>query len=238
MFAHLREEIAVVFERDPAARTTWEVITCYPGFHALLLHRAAHRLWGLGAQMACAFPLPSVALADRHRDPSRRADRPPLLHRSRHGRGDRRDRRDRRRLHALPRRHARRHVLEQGQAPSRRSATASSSAPAPRSSGPIIDRRRREDRLQRRRGEGSAGGRDRDRHSRAHRRSAGHAQAGRFAAYAVVRDLNDPLGKAIHELIGPQRRQRPAHRADPRGAAGGSAGKSSGRRAQARTRTI
>ena len=45
MFGHLREDIAVVFERDPAARTTWEVFTCYPGFHALLLHRAAHRLW-------------------------------------------------------------------------------------------------------------------------------------------------------------------------------------------------
>ena len=46
MFDHLREDIAVVFERDPAARTKWEVFTCYPGLHALLLHRAAHRLWG------------------------------------------------------------------------------------------------------------------------------------------------------------------------------------------------
>jgi len=45
MFDHLREDIAVVFERDPAARTSWEVFTCYPGFHALLMHRAAHRLW-------------------------------------------------------------------------------------------------------------------------------------------------------------------------------------------------
>jgi serine O-acetyltransferase len=45
MFARLKEEIAVVFERDPAARTTWEVITCYPGFHAMLFHRAAHHLW-------------------------------------------------------------------------------------------------------------------------------------------------------------------------------------------------
>ncbi|MCC7487601.1 MAG: serine O-acetyltransferase [Burkholderiales bacterium] len=45
MFERLREEIAVVFERDPAARTGWEVATCYPGLHALLLHRAAHRLW-------------------------------------------------------------------------------------------------------------------------------------------------------------------------------------------------
>jgi serine O-acetyltransferase len=45
MFSRLREEIAVVFERDPAARNTWEVITCYPGFHAMLFHRLAHCLW-------------------------------------------------------------------------------------------------------------------------------------------------------------------------------------------------
>jgi len=45
MFARLKEEIAVVFDRDPAARNTWEVITCYPGFHAMLFHRFAHCLW-------------------------------------------------------------------------------------------------------------------------------------------------------------------------------------------------
>src|SRR5262245_8113814 len=48
MFARLKEEIGVVFERDPAARNTWEVITCYPGFHAMLFHRVAHRLWRAG----------------------------------------------------------------------------------------------------------------------------------------------------------------------------------------------
>jgi serine O-acetyltransferase len=48
MFDRLKEEIAVVFERDPAARSTWEVITCYPGFHAMLFHRLAHRLWRSG----------------------------------------------------------------------------------------------------------------------------------------------------------------------------------------------
>ncbi|WP_126445710.1 serine O-acetyltransferase [Sulfuricystis multivorans] len=48
MFARLREDIACVFERDPAARSTWEVLTCYPGFHALLLHRLAHWLWNHG----------------------------------------------------------------------------------------------------------------------------------------------------------------------------------------------
>ena len=46
MFLHLREDISCVFQRDPAARTTWEVITCYPGFHALTLHRLSHWLWG------------------------------------------------------------------------------------------------------------------------------------------------------------------------------------------------
>jgi serine O-acetyltransferase len=48
MFARIREDIACVFDRDPAARSAWEVITCYPGFHALLVHRVAHRLWGAG----------------------------------------------------------------------------------------------------------------------------------------------------------------------------------------------
>ncbi|MBI4987522.1 MAG: serine O-acetyltransferase [Rhodocyclales bacterium] len=48
MFARLREDIACVFDRDPAARTTWEVLTCYPGLHALIYHRFNHWLWGLG----------------------------------------------------------------------------------------------------------------------------------------------------------------------------------------------
>ena len=45
MFKRMREEIAVVFERDPAARNTFEVLLTYPGLHAVLLHRFAHRLW-------------------------------------------------------------------------------------------------------------------------------------------------------------------------------------------------
>jgi serine O-acetyltransferase len=49
MFARLREDIAVVFERDPAARSTWEVLTCYPGFQALTWHRwLVHPLWRWG----------------------------------------------------------------------------------------------------------------------------------------------------------------------------------------------
>src|SRR5487761_2020672 len=45
MFKSIREDIASVFDRDPAARSTWEVITCYPGFHALRIHRIANWLW-------------------------------------------------------------------------------------------------------------------------------------------------------------------------------------------------
>jgi len=45
MFTRLREDIATIRERDPAARSAWEVITCYPGLHALVLHRLAHACW-------------------------------------------------------------------------------------------------------------------------------------------------------------------------------------------------
>jgi serine O-acetyltransferase len=49
MFARLREDMAVVFDRDPAARSRWEVLTCYPGLHALVWHRCvAHPLWQAG----------------------------------------------------------------------------------------------------------------------------------------------------------------------------------------------
>ncbi len=45
MFTRLREDIATIRERDPAARSAWEVLTCYPGLHALVLHRVAHACW-------------------------------------------------------------------------------------------------------------------------------------------------------------------------------------------------
>lgn len=48
MFSRLREDLASVRERDPAARSTWEVLTCYPGVHALMLHRLAHCAWRRG----------------------------------------------------------------------------------------------------------------------------------------------------------------------------------------------
>ncbi len=45
MFSRLREDIRSVFARDPAARTSWEVLTCYPGIHAAMMHRLAHWFW-------------------------------------------------------------------------------------------------------------------------------------------------------------------------------------------------
>jgi serine O-acetyltransferase len=44
----IKEDIACVFERDPAAQTIWEVIFVYPGFHAVVLHRISHQLWAKG----------------------------------------------------------------------------------------------------------------------------------------------------------------------------------------------
>jgi serine O-acetyltransferase len=45
MFDRLREDIAAIRERDPAARSAWEVVTCYPGLHAITMHRFAHACW-------------------------------------------------------------------------------------------------------------------------------------------------------------------------------------------------
>ena len=45
---HVREQIDTIFRRDPAARSVVEIFLCYPGFHAVLLHRLAHRLYGDG----------------------------------------------------------------------------------------------------------------------------------------------------------------------------------------------
>ena len=46
MFRAIKEHIDTVFKEDPAARSTLEVLLCYPGLHATLLHRLSHRLWG------------------------------------------------------------------------------------------------------------------------------------------------------------------------------------------------
>ncbi len=55
MFSRLREDLASVRERDPAARSTWEVLTCYPGVHALFFHRIAHAAWKRGLYWPARF---------------------------------------------------------------------------------------------------------------------------------------------------------------------------------------
>ncbi|NBC12037.1 MAG: serine O-acetyltransferase [Gammaproteobacteria bacterium] len=48
MFDRLREDINCVFDRDPAARNTFEILTTYPGLHAVMMHRLSHALWRRG----------------------------------------------------------------------------------------------------------------------------------------------------------------------------------------------
>ena len=55
MFARLRSDIQCILDRDPAARSTWEVLTCYPGLHALVLHRPAHWCWTHGLKWLGRF---------------------------------------------------------------------------------------------------------------------------------------------------------------------------------------
>jgi serine O-acetyltransferase len=55
MFEQLREDINCVFARDPAARTSFEVFTTYPGLHAVLVHRLSHALWNSGFKWLARF---------------------------------------------------------------------------------------------------------------------------------------------------------------------------------------
>ena len=55
MFKSLREEIDVVFERDPAVRSRIEVVLCYPGFHAYLFYRLSHAAWERGWHLLGRF---------------------------------------------------------------------------------------------------------------------------------------------------------------------------------------
>ena len=55
MFSRLRDDVACIRERDPAARSAWEVLTCYPGLHAILVHRLAHACWRRGLRWLGRF---------------------------------------------------------------------------------------------------------------------------------------------------------------------------------------
>ncbi|MBP2298281.1 serine O-acetyltransferase [Azospirillum picis] len=53
--ALLREDVRCVFDRDPAARGLWDVLTCYPGIHALMMHRIANAAWRRGVRWPARF---------------------------------------------------------------------------------------------------------------------------------------------------------------------------------------
>jgi serine O-acetyltransferase len=55
VFAEMRRDIRAVRERDPAARSTFEVVLCYPGVHALAFHRIAHAIWRRGWTIPARF---------------------------------------------------------------------------------------------------------------------------------------------------------------------------------------
>ncbi|VTU25332.1 Serine acetyltransferase [Variovorax sp. PBL-H6] len=55
MFSRLRSDVQCILDRDPAARSRWEVLTLYPGLHALVLHRVAHWCWGHGLKWVGRF---------------------------------------------------------------------------------------------------------------------------------------------------------------------------------------
>jgi len=75
MFNQIKEDIAVVFERDPAARTHLEIITTYPGVHALIIHRLSHWIWRKRFFLDCALYFIYFPLADGYRNSSRCHDR-------------------------------------------------------------------------------------------------------------------------------------------------------------------
>ncbi len=55
MFSRIRADIQTILDRDPAARSGFEVLTCYPGLHAVVLHRMAHACWGMGLKWVGRF---------------------------------------------------------------------------------------------------------------------------------------------------------------------------------------
>jgi serine O-acetyltransferase len=55
MFRAIREQVETIFREDPAAKSVLEIILCYPGFHAILLHRLAHRLYSAGVPLVPRF---------------------------------------------------------------------------------------------------------------------------------------------------------------------------------------
>jgi len=65
VFQTLREQIETVFREDPAAKSVIEILLCYPGFHAIMLHRVSHRLYRAGWPTLARVPglIPRKALS-------------------------------------------------------------------------------------------------------------------------------------------------------------------------------
>ncbi|MFM7657909.1 MAG: serine O-acetyltransferase [Burkholderiaceae bacterium] len=55
MFSRISEDINSIMQRDPAARSRWEVLTCYPGLHAIIMHRWANACWRMGLKWLGRF---------------------------------------------------------------------------------------------------------------------------------------------------------------------------------------
>lgn len=55
LWSLMKEDVSCIFERDPAARNRFEVLTCYAGVHAILMHRINHWLWGKGLRWPARF---------------------------------------------------------------------------------------------------------------------------------------------------------------------------------------
>ena len=77
-------DVQAAYDGDPACKSLDEVIFCYPGLDAITVYRLAHILHGLGVPLIPRMMTEWAPQPHGHRHPSRRHDRPLLLHRSRH----------------------------------------------------------------------------------------------------------------------------------------------------------
>ena len=95
MFRNIKEDLKAALERDPAARNALEVILCYPGFHAIVMHRIAHWLYNHRLKLIarllshCNRFLTGIEI-----HPAVKIGK-GFFHRPRHGRGYRRNHRNR-----------------------------------------------------------------------------------------------------------------------------------------------
>jgi len=70
MLKRIKKDIKAVMDRDPAVKGVLEVLLCYPGFHAVVMHRLAHYLYQKKIFPYCSFYFPDFSLFHRYRDSS------------------------------------------------------------------------------------------------------------------------------------------------------------------------